>query len=115
MLQRAVAKPRSPGIGVDRNEVNRVVKSLRDHGIEIRVLHNHMLNDQPRLFFMHFCANDELERPYPLGLRAALDMMKFGLNNGQRAPPGSPRTRIVHCACCVTGGWSGAMSGRHVR
>jgi hypothetical protein len=52
-------------------EVNPVLRELREHGIEVTALHNHMLDDQPRLFFMHFWANDD---PVKLadGLRAAL-------------------------------------------
>jgi biotin operon repressor len=53
-------------------EVNPVIKALRDHGIEVTALHNHMLDDQPRLFFMHFWANDDAQR-LAKGLRAALD------------------------------------------
>jgi hypothetical protein len=35
-------------------EVNPVLKALRDRGIEVTAIHNHMLDDQPHLFFMHF-------------------------------------------------------------
>ena len=52
-------------------EVNPVLKALRDNGIEVTALHNHMLNDQPRLFFMHFWANDDLKK-LANGLKAAL-------------------------------------------
>ena len=62
-------------------EVNPVVKALRDHGIEITALHNHMLNDQPRLFFMHFWANDELGK-LTAGLKAALDKMNLAKQSG---------------------------------
>jgi hypothetical protein len=41
------------------SEVNPVIKALRAHGIEITALHSHMLNEQPRLFFMHFWAQDD--------------------------------------------------------
>lgn len=54
------------------SEVNPVIRALREHGIEVTSLHNHMLDDEPRLFFMHFWAHGdavELAR----GLRAALD------------------------------------------
>jgi hypothetical protein len=34
-------------------------------------LHNHMLNDEPRLFFMHFWAHDDLPKLLT-GLKAAL-------------------------------------------
>ena len=40
-------------------EVGPVAKTLREHGIEVTALHNHMLDDQPHLFFMHFWANDD--------------------------------------------------------
>jgi hypothetical protein len=53
-------------------EVNPVLKTLRENGIEVTALHNHMLNDQPHLFFMHFWANDDV-RKLATGLRAALD------------------------------------------
>lgn len=41
------------------DEVNPVLRSLRSNGIEVTALHNHMLDDEPRLFFMHFWANDD--------------------------------------------------------
>jgi len=53
-------------------EVNPVITALTQSGIEITALHNHMLNDEPRLFFMHFWANDQADRVVT-GLRAALD------------------------------------------
>ena len=43
-------------------EVNPVIKALRGSGIEVTALHNHMLNDEPRLFFMHFWAKDQTEK-----------------------------------------------------
>ena len=36
------------------NEVNPVVKALRDNGIEVTAIHSHMLAEQPRLFFMRY-------------------------------------------------------------
>ena len=41
-------------------------------GIEVTSLHNHLLNEQPRLFFMHFWANDTAVK-LARTLRAALD------------------------------------------
>jgi hypothetical protein len=52
-------------------EVNPVLKALRENGIEVTAVHNHMLDDQPRLFFMHFWANDDAEK-LAKGLKAAL-------------------------------------------
>ncbi|WP_406405426.1 DUF1259 domain-containing protein [Streptomyces sp. NBC_01643] len=37
-------------------EVQKVIRALRKGGIDIVELHNHSLNDQPRLFYMHFWA-----------------------------------------------------------
>ena len=53
-------------------EVNPVLRALRENGIEVTAVHNHMLDDEPRLFFMHFWANDDAAK-LAKGLRAALD------------------------------------------
>ena len=58
-------------------EVNPVAKALRENGIEVTAIHNHMLNDEPRLFFMHFWANDDALK-LAKGLRAALDKVNVG-------------------------------------
>jgi len=56
------------------SEVNPVIRALRDNGIEVTALHSHMLDEIPRLFFMHFWANDDAQK-LARGLRAALDKM----------------------------------------
>jgi hypothetical protein len=56
------------------SEVNPVIRALRDHGIDVTALHSHMLTESPRLFFMHFWANDDAVT-LARGLRAALDRM----------------------------------------
>jgi len=53
-------------------EVNPVIKALRENGIAVTAVHNHMLMEEPRLFFMHFWANDDALK-LAKGLRAALD------------------------------------------
>jgi len=53
-------------------EVNPVIKALRQNGIAVTALHSHMLMEEPRLFFMHFWANDDAVK-LAKGLRAALD------------------------------------------
>ena len=57
-------------------EVNPVIKALRENGIEVTAVHNHMLNDEPRLFFMHFWANDDAAK-LAKGLRDALDKVNI--------------------------------------
>jgi hypothetical protein len=54
------------------DEVNPVIKALRTNGIEVTAVHSHMLTEQPRLFFLHFWANDDALK-LAKGLRAALD------------------------------------------
>jgi hypothetical protein len=56
------------------SEVNPVIKALRSGGIEVTALHSHMLVEQPRLFFMHFWANDDAVK-LAKALRTALDEM----------------------------------------
>ncbi len=53
-------------------EVVPVQRVLVEHGIEVTAIHNHMLNDQPRIFFMHFWGVDDPEK-LGRGLRAALE------------------------------------------
>ena len=56
------------------SEVNPVIQALRAHGIAVTAVHSHMLAEEPRLFFMHFWANDNAQK-LAQGLRAALDRM----------------------------------------
>ena len=54
------------------DEVNPVIKALRASDIDVTAVHSHMLDEQPRLFFLHFWANDDASK-LAKGLRAALD------------------------------------------
>jgi hypothetical protein len=56
------------------SEVNPVLQALRQNGIDVTALHSHMIDEQPRLFFMHFWANDDAVK-LAKGLRAGLDKM----------------------------------------
>jgi hypothetical protein len=62
-------------------EVNPVIRALQEIGIEVTSLHSHMLTEEPRLFFMHFWANDDAVK-LAHGLKAALDK-----TNSRRATP----------------------------
>jgi hypothetical protein len=66
-------------------EVAPVQRALVENGIEVTAIHNHMLGEEPRLFFMHFWAVDDAEK-LARGLRAALER-----TNSRRAEaaPGS--------------------------
>jgi hypothetical protein len=53
-------------------EVNPVIRALGKNGIDVEGLHSHLLDEQPRLYFMHFWANDDAVK-LARGLREALD------------------------------------------
>lgn len=57
------------------DEVQPVLETLRGAGIAVTALHSHMLGEDPRLFFMHFWANDDALK-LAGGLHAALSRMK---------------------------------------
>ncbi|HEY6191742.1 MAG TPA: DUF1259 domain-containing protein [Bacteroidota bacterium] len=57
-------------------EVNPVLKALTAHGIAVTALHSHMLDESPRLLFMHFWGVDD-PRNLARGLRAALDKVNL--------------------------------------
>jgi hypothetical protein len=52
-------------------EVNPVIRALRDNGISVAALHSHLIGETPRLYFMHFWANDDAIK-LARGLNAAL-------------------------------------------
>lgn len=54
------------------SELEPVLKALRENSIEVTAIHNHMLDEQPRLFFVHFWANDDAKK-LARGLKAAID------------------------------------------
>ena len=59
---------------VTADELNPMITSLRENGIEVVAIHSHMLQEQPRLFFVHFWANDDALK-LAKGLQAALSKM----------------------------------------
>jgi uncharacterized protein DUF1259 len=59
------------------SEVNPVIHVLRANGIAVTALHSHMLDEQPRLFFMHFWADGDAVK-LAHGLGAALEKTNSG-------------------------------------
>jgi hypothetical protein len=53
-------------------EVGPVMKVLEDNGVQVVALHSHALDDEPRLFYMHFWANDDAVK-LAKTLRSAVD------------------------------------------
>ena len=64
---------------VTAEEVNPTIRALRENGIEVTAIHSHMLGEQPRLFFVHFWANDDALR-LAGGLGAALEKTAVAKN-----------------------------------
>lgn len=59
------------------NEVEPVIKTLVENGIEVVAVHNHMVHEDPRIFFLHYWGvgpADQLAK----GLKAALDQTGKG-------------------------------------
>jgi hypothetical protein len=57
---------------VTGEEVNPLIRTLRQNGIEVTAIHSHMLTEQPRMIFIHFWANDDALK-LAKGVRAALE------------------------------------------
>ena len=55
-------------------EVNPVVLALRKNGLEVVSIHNHMLDEDPRIVFLHYWGSGPAEQ-LARGFRAALDAL----------------------------------------
>jgi len=60
------------------NEVAPVIKALVENGIEVVAVHNHMVHEQPKIFFLHYWGVGNAEQ-LAHGLKSALD--KTGKKN----------------------------------
>ena len=54
------------------DEVAPVIKTLVENGIEVVAVHNHMVHEQPKIFFLHYWGVGNAEQ-LAKGLKAALD------------------------------------------
>lgn len=54
------------------SEVAPVIKALVENGIEVVAVHNHMVHEEPRIFFLHYWGVGPSEKLL-VGLKAALD------------------------------------------
>lgn len=57
------------------SEVNKVIRVLRKGGIDIAALHNYMLDEQPRIFFLHYWGTGSAEQ-LARTVREAFDQAK---------------------------------------
>jgi hypothetical protein len=66
-------------------EVAPLLKTLQANGVEVTALHNHMLTDEPRLFFVHVFAHEDAVK-LARALRAGLDVIGSEQSSIQPAP-----------------------------
>jgi len=64
---------------VTGQEVNPLIRALRASDIEVTAIHSHMLDEEPRMFFIHFWANDDALK-LARGVRTALDKTAVALH-----------------------------------
>jgi len=62
-------------VAMTTKEVNPVIHVLRGGGIDIVAVHNHMLDEEPRIFFLHYWGTGPVEKLAET-LRAAFDQVK---------------------------------------
>jgi Domain of Unknown Function (DUF1259) len=73
-------------------EVNPMLQALRANGIEVAALHRHMLNEEPRLFFMHFWTNDHAAK---LVKAPRVVLARFNCRTGEPHPGRASRSRTA--------------------
>jgi hypothetical protein len=66
------------------DEVAPVIKALVENGIEVVAVHNHMVHEQPRIFFLHYWGVGNAEK-LAKGIKAALD--QTGKSNSMPKKP----------------------------
>jgi biotin operon repressor len=71
------------------NEVNRVISKLQENGIEISAIHNHVLNEQPRVMYMHYMGHGD-EEVLASAMKAALSVTATPM--GKPSPAASPKS-----------------------
>jgi hypothetical protein len=61
-------------IAMRESEVNAVLKALRSHGLNVVAIHQHMLDTQPNVIFLHYWGRGPAAK-LAAGFRAALDVL----------------------------------------
>ncbi len=62
-------------VAMTASEVNKVIRALRKGGIDLTAVHNHMLDEQPRIFFLHYWGTGPVEK-LAQTVREAFDQAK---------------------------------------
>src|SRR6266513_209091 len=96
---------------VTGNEVNPLIRALRAGDIEVTAIHSHMLDEEPRMFFIHFWANDDALK-LAKGVRTALLAAAFAPPDSAGDPQvGTGKTTIVFV--CLHGSVKSQMAAAH--
>ena len=67
-------------VAMIENEVTRVLKTLRKHGINVVAIHHHMTGTRPTVIFLHYWGKGPVEK-LATAFKAALDQL------GENPPP----------------------------
>jgi hypothetical protein len=76
------------------DEVAPVIKALVENGIEIVAVHNHMIHEEPRIFFLHYWGVGPVEK-LSQGLKAALDQTGKSKSKATTATIFPPVTEVL--------------------
>jgi uncharacterized protein DUF1259 len=94
------------------NEVNPVMEKLRAAGFDITAVHNHLLDETPRVIYMHYMGHGSAEQ-IAGSLRAALAVSKTPLGKPATAPaqPSTPPdwVKTVEDTVGRKGGFNGGV------
>lgn len=80
-----------------RGKVAPVIKALVENGIEVVAVHNHMVHEEPRIFFLHYWGVGPAEK-LVRGLKAALDQTGKATDGEKAAASIFPGFTEVLCA-----------------
>lgn len=97
---------------LQQSEVDGVMESLRASGFEITALHNHLLDETPRIIYMHYMGRGQAAK-LAESLHSALEHSKTPLGKPAAAvatPPALPASmETVQKALDRKGAWNGSV------
>ncbi|MBI5571805.1 MAG: DUF1259 domain-containing protein [Desulfomonile tiedjei] len=81
-------------VAMSDHEVNRVIKALQKGGIQVVGLHNHMMDETPRVFFLYFWGTGPAEK-LAQTVRAAFDEAKGPIKGNVQSAESRGKARVV--------------------
>jgi hypothetical protein len=92
------------------SEVDGVIQTLEAGGLEVLAVHNHLINETPRIVYVHFHGHGEAAS-LAKGLRAALEKTATPLAPGSAGKPTAEEEKVFESVQSVLGR-KGSMAGR---